>query len=250
MTPPSLVGLRVLLTRPEGDGMEEWAAAFSAAGALPISYPTLVAAPPRSWDEVDAALARLAGYDWLIFTSQTAVAFILGRLSTKRLPPDCRPRIAAVGAKTAQAIEAGGGRVARVPIDKRQEGLVQALADLSPGTRVLVPIAAGGRTLLAETLRARGCVVDVVTVYETQPKPDLPAPPTFDVATFASPSALRAFLAGPGKAVLAKKTVAVIGPTTAHEARAHGLVPVVSESPSAQDLIRAIADSRPAKGDP
>jgi uroporphyrinogen-III synthase len=90
--------------------------------------------------------------------------------------------------------------------------------------------------------------VDVVSAYETRPRKDLPEPPAFDVATFASPSALRAFLAGPGKAALAGKGVAVIGPTTAEEARAQGLLTVVAESPSVDDLIRAIAESRPAKG--
>lgn len=230
--------------------MEDWAAVFAAAGAQPILYPTLVAAPPACWDKVDAALARLDDYDWLVFTSQTAVAFVLGRSSNNRFPADLRTRIAAVGAKTARAIEGGGGRVVLVPSDKRQEGLAQAFSDLPAGTRVLLPIAAGGRTLLAERLRARGCTVDVVTVYETQPNTTLPPPPAFDVATFASPSALRAFLAGPGRTALAKKTVAVIGPTTAEEAVTHGLVPVVAESPSVLDLIRAIADSRPAKGDP
>jgi uroporphyrinogen-III synthase len=230
--------------------MEDWAAAFAAAGAQPIPYPTVVVVPPASWDEVDAALARMAAYDWLVFASQTSVAFVLGRYPNRRFPFDLRPKIAAVGAKTAQAIEDGGGRVALVPSDPRQEGLVQAFADLPAGTHLLLPMAVGGRTLLAEALRGRGSVVDVVTVYETRAKADLPDPPAFDFATFASPSGLRAFLAGPGKAGLAQKPVAVIGPTTAEEARAQGLRPIVAESPSVLDLIRAIADFRQAKGAP
>ena len=250
MAPRLLADLRVLLTRPAGDGLDEWAAAFVDVGATAILYPTIAAVSPPSWKQVDAALARLGDYDWLIFTSQTAVAFFLGRLPHRRFSANQRPKIAAVGAKTAEAIEAAGGGVAVVPDDRRQEGLVQALSDVASGTRVLVPMAAGGRTFLADKLRAKGCSVDVVTVYETLAKIDLSQPPAFDVATFASPSALRAFLAGPGQVTLAGKTVVVIGPTTADEARVHGLVPVVAESPSVQDLIRAIAASRVAKGDP
>ena len=229
--------------------MDDWAAAFVVVGAVPILYPTIVAVPPPSWHAVDAALERLDDYDWLVFTSQTAVTFLLGRLSGARFPATLRPKIAAVGAKTAQAIGAGAGRVGLVPRDQRQEGLVQALSDLPSGTRLLLPMAAGGRTLLAEKLRSCGCRVEVITVYGTQPKTDLPSPPAFDVVTFASPSALRAFLAGPGPSALASKTVVVIGPTTAQEARANGVIPVVATSPNVEGLIRAIANSSPAKGD-
>jgi uroporphyrinogen-III synthase len=223
--------------------------AFGAAGAVPIAYPTIVAVAPESWQPLDAALAGIDSYDWLIFTSRTAVASVLGRLARHRFPSIRALKIAAVGTRTAEAVEAGGGLVALVPEDSRQEGLAQALVNLLSGTRALLPIAAGGRTLLAETLRAGGCRVDVVTAYRTCAKSDLPPPPPFDVVTFASPSALRAFLAGPGRTALVDKTIAVIGLTTADEARAHGLAAVVAESPSVECLIRAIENAGLAKGD-
>jgi uroporphyrinogen III methyltransferase / synthase len=246
----ALVGLRVLLTRPEGEGMDEWAAAFAAAGANPIAYPTITAVAPASWQHLDTALAALDSYDWLVFTSQTGVAFVAGRLHGGRFSPSLRPRIAAVGDKTAEAIVAAGGRVSVVPSEKRQEGLVEILSDLPSCSRVLMAVAAGARSLLADELRARDLTVDVVAVYETRAKSQLAWPPPFDVATFASPSALRAFLAGPGKAALAGKTVAVIGPTTADEAISCGLRPAIAESPSVGSLIRAIENARQAKGVP
>lgn len=250
MSPPPLAGLRVLLTRPEGEGLDEWAAAFREAGALPIRYPTIVAAPPPSSRELDGALATLGSYDWLVFTSQTAVRFVLARLPDGRFPIDMRPRIASVGSKTALTVEAAGGSVARLPAHSRQEGLVQALSNLPPGTRVLLPMAAGGRELLPNALRARGCEVDVVTAYETRPCSDLTPPPPFDVATFASPSAVNAFVQGAGVSALAAKSVAVIGVTTAEAAASLGLTAIVADSPSVEHLIRAIADARLAKGDP
>jgi uroporphyrinogen III methyltransferase/synthase len=248
MSRGSLAGLRILLTRPEGEGADEWAAAFAGAGAVPIAYPTAYILPPESWQAVDEAIARLDIYDWIVFTSQTAVSFFSRRLPSGRFHSALRSKIAAIGKSTAQSIEHLGGKVALVPADSRQEGLALALAALPAGTRVLFPLAAGGRTLLAENLRAQGCAVDVVTMYRTEPKPDLPPPLEFDVAVFASPSALRAFVKRLGTSVLAGKIIVVIGPTTAKEAEAHGLRALVAKSPGVDALVLAISQSRLNQG--
>jgi uroporphyrinogen-III synthase len=250
MPPTPLAGLRVLLTRPKSESADDWAMAFAAACAVPVPYPTVAIVPPTSWQDLDEALARLAGYDWMVFTSQTAVASVLERVPGQRFPPAIRAKIAAVGPTTARAIEGGGGVVALLPEDNRQEGLVEAFRSVPAGTRVLFPIADGGRTLLAESLRSRGCVVDVVTAYRTLPKFDLAPPPAFDVATFASPSALRAYLAHAGRESLAGKVVAVIGPSTAKAAAANGILPAVARTPNVDALILAIAQSRTSQGDP
>jgi uroporphyrinogen-III synthase len=245
----SLAGLRILLTRPEGDGVDEWSAAFARAGAVPIAYPTVSILPPESWQAVDEAIVRLETYDWLIFTSQTAVVFFARRLPTGRFSSDLRVKIAAVGKSTAQLVERKGGKVGLVPEDSRQEGLAVALRALPAGTRVLFPLAAGGRTFLAESLRAQGNVVDIVTMYRTEPKPDLSLPPEFDVAVFASPSALRGFIQHLGAPALAEKTIAVIGPTTAREAEICGLPVVVAESRGVDALVFAISQSRLNQGE-
>jgi len=249
MSHVSLAGLRVLLTRPQGHGCDDWAAAFAAAGAEPVPYPTITIVPPDSWQALDEALARLDRYDWIVFTSETTVAFVSSRLPGQRFAPAMRAKIAVVGATTGRAVENAGGQVALLPADKRQEGLALALASVPAGTHILLPIAAGGRTLLAESLRAQGCELDVVTVYRTVANPDLAMPPSFDVATFASPSALRGYLSRAGRTSLAGKLVGVIGPTTAEEAGAHGIVPVVAETPDVDSLILAIARSRTNQGD-
>jgi uroporphyrinogen III methyltransferase/synthase len=245
-----LAGLRVLVTRPEGEGADAWVSALADVGAVPLRFPTVEVVAPESWHDLDAALARLASYDWLLLTSQTSVAFVIGRLPGHRFPDGLHVRIAVVGPKTAQSVEQHGGRVQLVPEDSRQEGLVDALGELPPGTRVLFPLAKGGRTLLSERLSAQGCHVDVVTAYQVASKRELAEPPAFDVATFASPSALRAFVSGVGSACLDGKTVAVIGSTTASEAEKHGLTPVIAEKPDAAALISAITLARNSQGAP
>jgi uroporphyrinogen III methyltransferase/synthase len=244
MSRGSLAGLRILLTRPEGEGADEWAAAFARAGAVPIAYPTVSIVPPESWQAVDEAIANLHIYGWLVFTSQTAVRFFVGRLPTGLFASNLHAEIAAVGKSTAQSIERLGGKVALVPVDSRQEGLVEELHAIPAGTRVLLPLASGARALLAQSLQAAGCLVDVVTVYRTQPKQDLATPPEFDAAVFASPSALRAFLDRLGTSALAEKTIAVIGATTANEAEARGLRVVVADSPGVDALVLAISQTQ------
>jgi uroporphyrinogen III methyltransferase/synthase len=237
-----LAGCRVLLTRPaaQADG---WRRALEAAGAVVVSHPTVEVGPPPSWEPLDRALAQLESYHWLIFTSANAVRFTCERLArTPRAQAAARPAIAVVGAETARAVEAAGLPVARQPDYQRQEGLLAALADLRAGTRVLFPQAMGGRDELAEALRGRGCTVDVVPASQTTSRRDLPSLPEFDVATFASPSALDAFVAAHGTGPLVTAPVVAIGPTTASAARARGLRPLVAGSPSIEALIATLAE--------
>jgi uroporphyrinogen-III synthase len=251
MSPLPLAGLRLLVTRPL-EHSAAWAEAFVAAGATVVPYPTVEVVPPPSWQPLDEALARLPEYDWLVFTSAAAARFTLGRLPSgltlRTGGALSRPRVAAVGRETARVLEAQGAAVALVPEDERGEGLATALGDavgrLAQGTRVLFPQAVGGREELRNALLARGCIVDVVPASQTVPRRDLPPPPPFDVATFASPSALRAFVALRGLPPLEASTVAVIGPTTAAAATALGLRPLVAAAPTADALIAAIAAAK------
>ena len=238
----ALKGVRVLVTRP-ADQSQSWRQALDDAGAVAVCYPTIEVGPPPSWQPLDAAFARLGDYDWLIFTSASAV-----RMAAPRLPPGCdpgtlaRPQVAAVGGETARALVQHGFQVARIPEVQRQEGLIAAFGDVPSGSRFLFPQAIGGRDTLAGALRARGCLVDVVPASETLPRADLPALPAFDVATFASPSALEAFVGRHGTGPLQAVPTVVIGATTAAAAHAHGLKPVVARAPRIDEVLFALMD--------
>jgi uroporphyrinogen-III synthase len=146
-------------------------------------------------------------------------------------------------------IEDAGRRVDYLPRETTQEGLLDGFRALPPGTRVLFPVATGGRTLFGDSLRARGCLVDVLHVYDTIPRRPLPSLPDFDVATFASPSALLSFVDHHGASALDRKRVVVIGPTTARQAETSGLDAVVALSTDVDALISAIAHARPPEGE-
>jgi len=262
-----LADWRVLVTRPEGDTAGPFAKALAAAGATPVLYPTIVVAPPPSWDPLDAAIdlassrARLVGspartsdYGWAIFTSPSAVGFTLGRVTARGLTVQVLAglRLAAVGSETAHTLAAAGLHVALVPPTdrQRQEGLLEALLAALPapdaaGARILFPQALGGRELVRDELVRRGYAVDVVPVSQTIARDLTEPPPPFDVATFASPSALRAFVERLGGERLAQARVAVIGPTTAATAAALGVrVDAMPPNPSVPALVQCLIDLR------
>ena len=167
-------------------------------------------------------------------------------------------RIACVGTATATALREHGLRADDVPPERHTSGALAAhlIARGVSGQRVLLPQSELARDVLSRELTAAGAAVEALPVYRTvAPRDsdpsllDLVRAGQIDVATFASPSAVRnlADMLGGDDALargLADSLVGCIGPVTAKAATSHGLhVGVVPQTSTMDNLIRALIDA-------
>ena len=246
-----LFGKRVLVTR-----SREQASALSQRlrelGAEPLEYPTIAIAPPKDIAPLDEAIARLPTYDWLIITSANGVRALVDRMSEKGMDIQAlgRPKIAAIGPATAQALAEYGLRVDYMPQVYLAEQIAAGIGDVA-GQRILLPRAARVPKQLAQVLRDKGAVVDEVAAYRTLAvgAPDelkaLLADGQIDIVTFTSSSTLSNLVAGlqgltPAD-VMSRCLVACIGPVTARTAARLGIrVDVVAKEHTIPGLVEAI----------
>ncbi len=153
-----LFGKRILLTRPI-DRADSLYQPLSELGADCLVQPAIEISPPTDWRPVDAALARLREFDWLVFSSVNGVQFLLERLL--QTGGDLRQlagvNLAAIGPGTSEELARYHLRVDRQPPEiYRAEALAELLAPDAQGKRFLLARASRGREVLAETLLAAG----------------------------------------------------------------------------------------------
>jgi uroporphyrinogen III methyltransferase/synthase len=232
---------------------------LEALGAEVLAFPVLETVDPDDWAPLDAAIANLTDYDWVVLTSTNGVDRFLKRFRAVKGSRDAilGAKFAAVGSATAEKLAKHGLPPALVPDDFRAEGLVEAFRDLraGPGCRVLIPRAEDGREILPDELRAMGCEVDVVCVYRTQLAEADPGvverlrAGSVDVVTFTSGAIARGFVSaieGAGldaRTTLAGLAVASIGPVTSSAIREMGLaVDIEAPQSTMGSLVDAIAE--------
>ncbi|MCS6915231.1 MAG: uroporphyrinogen-III synthase [Myxococcales bacterium] len=255
LSPGSLAGLRVLITRP-GEQGEQAAVQVQQAGGEPILCPCLELRPAPQAGALAEALAEAP--EIVVVTSVHAVDGLTA------VRPDLGAAlagafVAAVGDKTAAALRGAGVRVDLVATQPGAEGLFAALRQVWPnlaGRRVLFPRADQGREELVERLRAAGAVLRLVTAYAMVPRPveqlavALSALRTqaVDLVPLTSPRTAQVLLdaLGPeGPGLLAHCAVGAIGQTTAAALRTAGVrVDVVAPDASFPQLLTELARHR------
>jgi uroporphyrinogen-III synthase len=163
-----LSGWRVLTTRAsrQSGGLAE---PLREMGAEVVEIPTIEIKPPASYKALDAALANIARYDWLILTSVNGVEALFARLKKLRIAPAMlvHLQVAAIGPATQREIEKQGMKVAVTPDRYVAEAVVEALTGKTEGKRVLLVRAKVARDVLPTELRKAGAKVDVAEAYET-----------------------------------------------------------------------------------
>lgn len=200
-----LAGRTILVTRARHQA-GKLAGALRAEGAEAVEIPAIEIVPPETYAPLDAALAHLPEYQWLIVTSANAVAVLRERSATLSLDAAAfaHLKIAAVGSATAQALRDFGLKPTVTPSEYVAESLIESLGTQTAGQRVLLARAAIARDIIAEALRSQGARVDVIDAYRTVIPQDSIArvralfapgshPP--DAATFTSSSTVTNYLA-------------------------------------------------------
>jgi uroporphyrinogen III methyltransferase/synthase len=236
-----LTGRRIVITRTSeqahelADRLEEQGAAVTVRAAIRIE-------PADDYGPLDAALAELETYDWVIFTSANGVRAFARRLwgAGSDWRALRRARVAAIGPGTARELESWHVRPDFMPSEYVAEGVLAEIGNVA-GQRILLPRTDIARQTLPAELRVRGAEVNEVVAYRTlaQP-PDIEAlrralvEERPDAITFTSSSTVRGFVeslaaAGVGDAaeVLRGVAIACIGPITAETVRSYGLEPAI-----------------------
>ncbi len=251
-----LTNLRVLITRTRHQA-STLAAELEARGAHPILVPTIEIAPPNSFSALDAALAAIRSYDWLIFTSANAVEAFHRRAQFHHLTAIPR-RIAVIGPATARAVEAIGLQVDLIPPRYIAESLAEALlsqAHTQDGTpaNILLVRAEQARDILPETLIAAGANLTIADAYRNQVPPE--AAPTLkalfatsethpQAITFTSASTatnLFNLLEAADITLPPGIVLASIGPITSHILRELGYNPdIEAAEPTIPSLVAAL----------
>ncbi|MBQ3059501.1 MAG: uroporphyrinogen-III C-methyltransferase [Desulfovibrio sp.] len=251
-----LLGKSIVVTRAreQASGL---AATLAGLGAEVIQFPTIEIRPLPDYAQLDAAIARLSEYAWLIFTSVNGVKYFWMRL--EQAGKDSRAlgacKVAAIGPATADALRERGIMPDFIPDRYVAEGVVEGLlareAGNLTGMRMLLPRAAKAREVLPEELGRAGALLDVISAYETVPaasrKDEVLArlnEGTLDCVTFGSSSTVENFLELIPAATLKEHSatrLAAIGPVTAETLRKNGLEPHIQpEEYTIPALVEAV----------
>lgn len=245
-----LTHLRILITRTRHQA-SDLATQFEALGATPILIPTIEIVAPETYAPLDAVLAELDTYDWLLFTSANAVEVFYQR---REFAGYTRvPKIAAIGPATAKAVQGIGLSVDLMPPQYVAESLAEALFPHAHGARMLLIRAAEARDFLPEALTAAGAQVTIAEAYRNRVPADSIAalqqifadPANYvDAITFTSTSTARNLFALLEAADLRLPETIVrasIGPITSRSLRDLGWPPhVEAAEPTIAALVRSV----------
>ncbi len=241
-----LKGKTVIVTRPKNRA-GTISDRLRAMGARVAEFPCIETRPLPDQEAMDAALAHMEDYSYLVFTSAAGVKTAMEHLfSTGR---DVRAlgsiRLAAIGPGTDAELRRYGLCADLIPTIHDGAHLGALLCDACPRGRVLILRAQWGSEALTEALTSRGIPFDDVHCYEThytaRQAEEIRALLTPDtIIAFTSASTVRGFVGAMGDVNHLHLRAACIGQQTAAEAQKHGFSTVTASSATIDALIDCI----------
>lgn len=198
------------------------------------------------------AIARIGEFDWIIFTSQNAVAIFWEQLLGSEF--DARAlsgvRIAAVGPTTAGALLERGLVVDIVPERFVAESLLEKLGERDDiaGSIVLYVTAEGAREVLPDGLGELGAIVNRIDAYRSihdgtggARLARMLEKGGVDLVTFTSASSVRGYVEAVGEEMSRRAPAASIGPATSVAIEEAGIELKIEATESTIDgLVSAI----------
>ena len=242
----SLKGKTVVVTRPE-DRSGTLTQRLRELGAEAVDYPCIRTVAREENPELEEAIGNLSRYRCLVFTSPAGPEIFFRRL--RAVGRDARAlsglTLAAIGPKTAKALEKHGVTADLVPETYDSDHLAKALEAVEGP--VLLCRASRGSTALPEMLERKGIPFADVPIYDTVYT--APDPQKVDallgeklLVTFTSASTVRGFVESlPGRDL--KNVIGCcIGRQTEAEAKKYGLTTVVSQEATMESLMETIKE--------
>ena len=243
-----LKGKTVVVTRPE-DRSGTLTQRLRELGAEAVDYPCIRTVAREENPELEEAIGNLSRYRCLVFTSPAGPEIFFRRL--RAAGRDARAlsglTLAAIGPKTAKALEKHGVTADLVPETYDSDHLAKALEAVEGP--VLLCRASRGSAALPEMLERKGIPFADVPIYDTVYT--APDPQKVDallgeklLVTFTSASTVRGFVESlPGRDL--KNVIGCcIGKQTEAEAKKYGLTTVVSQEATMDSLMETIKEVR------
>ena len=249
----TLFGKSIVVTS-DAESNADFAARIIDKGGNPVEFTTIKIKPLTQTNKFLRTLAKMAEYDWLIFTSANGVTVLFDSL--QKLGKDARvfasAKIAAIGSETAAKLSEFGIKADFVPNVFTSKELGKQLISFTnlQNKKVLLLRSQLASNELSELLDIAGAEVDNVPVYTAVTiknkcswlieKIEMGE---IDWLTFASPSSAKGFFEQiPGELVNSSNTkVASIGPVTSEQLKNLGIrVDVQATEHTTDGLLAAI----------
>jgi uroporphyrinogen III methyltransferase/synthase len=249
----SLFSRSIVVTR-DADSNADFAAKIIDKGGNPIKFTTIKIKPLTQTNKFLRTLAKIADYNWLIFTSANGVTVLFDAL--QKLGKDARvfasAKITAIGSETAAKLTEFGIKADFVPNVFTSKELGKQLINFTnlKNKKVLLLRSQLASNELSELLKSAGAQVDNVSVYTAVTVKNKSDSLTekirkgkIDWLTFASPSSAKAFFEQiPAELVNSSSVkIASIGPVTSGQLKKLGVkIDVQADEHTIDGLLTAL----------